>query len=218
MSFDERLCWFGLRLAGWKAPDRQLKDAPDIEATLLDILGHMGEDGRLFSWALSWVKVHGASVIVEKLRKLSKMRPESSVVWLSALAALAVQEGMSKWRPLVKKQAEPRFFFPRDLSEGVIAMKGAVPWLKTLNLLLPEGSLRIRETDVLTPEQLAEIHRQYRNRYLFGPSWRADIVTAIEDGAKTPTEIMKRVGCSYEPAHRVLRELKVAGSKKLRPA
>ena len=54
------------------------------------------------------------------------------------------------------------------------------------------------------------MNRQYRNRYLYGPSWRADIVTAIESGATSPAEIVRRLGCSYEPAHRVFREYALA--------
>lgn len=218
LSFDERLSRVGFRLAGWSPPKGVKAGAPDIEVTLLDIVQQLPEDGRLFSLALSWIKVHGAYVIVEKLRKLSRRKAESSTLWLPALAAYAVQCRLPKWRALLRKLPEPRYFYPPEVSDGAIAMKGAIPWLESLNFRVPEGSLRIRESDVLSPEQLAAIHRQYRNRYLYGPSWRADIVTAIEEGARSPTEVAKRVGCSYEPAHRVFRELKVSGFKKIWPA
>ena len=77
-------------------------------------------------------------------------------------------------------------------------------------MLIAEGSLRIREDDVLPPAVLAKKNKQYRNRLLYGPSWRADIITAIENGAKNPTEISKSIGCSYEPAYRVFTEYSLA--------
>jgi hypothetical protein len=77
-------------------------------------------------------------------------------------------------------------------------------------VIVPTVAIRIRERDVLTPQELAQINRQYRNRYLYGPSWRADIITAIESGAASPSEVMRMAGCSYEPAHRVFREYRLA--------
>jgi hypothetical protein len=64
----------------------------------------------------------------------------------------------------------------------------------------------------MTPEELVKVNQQYRNRYLYGPNWRADIITAIESGLTSPTQIMRRVGCSYEPAHRVWREWQIASA------
>jgi hypothetical protein len=63
---------------------------------------------------------------------------------------------------------------------------------------------------VLVGTLLAAVNLQHRNRYPYGPSWRADIVTAIESGLDSPAAIARRVGCSYEPAHRVPREWRVA--------
>ena len=217
-NFDERLCRVGFRLAGWGPPEPHKAGAPDLEATLLEILECIHEDGRLLSLLVSWIKVHGAYVNVEKLRKLSRKASEQANIWLSAMAGFAIAHQMPKWKTLARRQPEPRYFYPPEVADGAIAMKGAIPWLEKLNFRIPNGSIRIRETDVLSPEELAKVHRQYRNRYLYGPSWRADIITAVEEGARTPTEVVKKVGCSYEPAHRVLRELKVASAKRIRPA
>ncbi len=96
------------------------------------------------------------------------------------------------------------YLFDPEVTQCAVDRKGAIPWLKAVGFLVPEGSLRIRESDVLSPEELVKVNLQYKNRHLYGPGWRADIVTAIESGLKTPAEIAARVGCSYEPAHRVL--------------
>jgi hypothetical protein len=47
------------------------------------------------------------------------------------------------------------------------------------------------------------------NRILFGCNWRADIISAIEIGAKNPTEVKNRLKCSYETAHRVFNDYKL---------
>lgn len=210
-SFDERLSLIGFSLGGWSIPTTLIASAPDIEETLLDAVREVHADAGLFSLLLSWIKVHGAYVIVEKLRKIARRRPEKDVAWLAAVASFAVELGIPKWKVLARRMSETLYLYPQEITESAIGLKGAVPWLDAMNYRVPERSVRIREADALKPEALARFHRQYRNRYLYGPSWRADIITAIEEGARTPTEIAKRTGCSYEPAHRVFREQKVAG-------
>lgn len=185
----------------------------DIERTLLDAIKDIPQDGRLASLVFSWVKVHGEFVIVEKLRKLASQREKAepgATTWLGAVAAFAVREGDARWRILVHRPKAPATLFPKAVAESAIAIKSAEEWLKKLNYLVPTGSLRIREQDILPPRDLLRRHRQYRNRYIYGPSWRADIATAIEQGLRTPASIARAVGCSYEPAYRVFHQLALA--------
>ena len=210
MSFalNDRLRVIGVRLAG--AGDTSGTVEADIEGTLLDAAGEIPRDGRLASLLLSWVKVHGAFVIVEKLAKLEREREKvhsAAVPWLSALAAFAVFRGDHRWKILARRSKETRYLFPRAVTESAVGMKGALEWLKPINFCVPNGSLRIRDDDVLEPGELVRRNAQYRNRYLYGPSWRADIVTAIERGLRSPAAIARAVGCSYEPAHRVYRQI-----------
>ncbi len=58
----------------------------------------------------------------------------------------------------------------------------------------------------MKPEMLARINNQYKNRLLYGANRRADIITAIEFGMKSPYEISKKLNCSYDPAHRIFKE------------
>jgi hypothetical protein len=182
----------------------------DIERTLLEAVKEFPRDARLASLILSWLKVHREFVVVEKLKKLALQREKTepgSTTWLGALAAFAVQERDHRWTPLLHRARERVYLVPKEVVESAVAMKGAVDWLAKYNYVVPVGSLRIREEDVLKPRELIPRNRQYRNRYRYGPSWRADIVSAMEEGAKTPTEIVRAVGCSYEPAYRVHRQL-----------
>ncbi len=213
LSLNDRLVHIGVRLSGGKGKRRSRNARVDIEQTLIDAALAFPEDARLASLVFSWIKVHGSYVIVEKFRKLCArvaIEEHPEIRWSTALAAFAAEHCSHKWKKLVKKSKSPVYLFPQEVTKSAVTMKGSIPWLKKLNFIVPEGSLRIRESDVLTPEELIEANRQYRNRYLFGPSWRADIITAIQMGMKSPMEISKRLGCSYEPAYRVFQEYKLA--------
>ncbi len=56
---------------------------------------------------------------------------------------------------------------------------------------------------------LAKTNVFFRNRLIYGCNWRADIISAIECGSKNPTEIKKRLDCSYETAHRIFNDYQI---------
>ncbi len=205
------LACIGMRFSG-ESLQSACERTVDIENTLLDVMEIFPDDTRLASVFLSWIKVHGNYVIVEKLAKFAAKRAEntgdewSGAPWLSLTAAWAVECGFHKWKKLIKEMPETVYLYPKAASEGAIQLKGAIPWLEPLGFRIPQNSLRIREDDVAPPEKLVQHNLQYRNRYLFGASWRADIITAIQTGVTSPMEIVRAVGCSYEPAYRVSHE------------
>ena len=185
----------------------------DTESVIMDITEVFPDDARLASVFFSWIKVHGNFVVIEKLAKLAVARAKktwNTNPWLSMTAAWAMECGYYKWKKLIEKVQTPTYLYPEKMSESAITLKGAIPWLERLGFRIPVGSLRIRESDVLTPQELMRYNLQYRNRYIYGPSWRADIITAIQRGNTSPMAISRAVGCSYEPAHRISREYLMA--------
>ena len=203
---NHKLAAIGVRLAGIPAES----PAPDLEATLLDASSTACHDGRLESIEFSWIHVHAAHVLVEKLQKqLRHADPVTRLMW-SALAACAVKQGQHKWRKVIEVPTRPVQLFPGNVEASALSLKGPEPWLAEYHILVPAGRLRIRESDILTIEELARMNRQYRNRLLYGASWRADIITAIEEGAATASAIVRQTGCSYEPAHRIRKEYLIA--------
>lgn len=164
--------------------------------------------------------MHGNYVIVEKLLKLlTKAAKETgeSFPWITLVAAWAVECGYHKWRKLIKKEKSPVYLYDPEVSESAILRKGIITWAEPYGFRIPQNSLRIREADVLTPQELIQLNPQYKNRYLFGSSWRADIVTAIQQGITSPTELSRVVGCSYEPAYRISHEYRMAAGVKEYP-
>lgn len=202
------LVCMGMRFSGESLESACKRDV-DIETMILDITEVFPDDTRLVSVFLSWIKVHGNYVIVEKLAKFAAKRANetgTATPWLSMTAAWAVECGFHKWKKLVANVAGPVYLYPKTITEGAIRLKGIIPWLEPLGFRIPVNSIRIREEDVMPPEKLIQYNLQYRNRYLYGPSWRADIITAIQRGITSPAEISRVVGCSYEPAYRISRD------------
>lgn len=216
LTFNDKLNGLGIRITGSAPLKRPQKFGIDIEQTLIEALLQFPGDARLVSLIFSWIKVHGAYVIVEKLAKYTSRYPEKeypSMRWISALAAFAFDNGYYKWKKLIRRSKNPVFLFPKEITKSAIGLKGSVSYLEKLNFFIPKDAIRIREDDVLSPSELIKWNRQYRNRYLYGASWRADIITAIESGLKSPVEISRLIGCSYEPAYRIFREYLLAVSR-----
>jgi hypothetical protein len=175
-------------------------------------------DSKLLSLICSWILVHGDYVVVDKLQKkvgeLDANDPAKT--WMMAVFVFAKSQGMHKWAKWAKKFKHPRYLFGDELTLLAVKRKGEMNLFKDYGIVVPNGALRIRENDALEPAELAQQNKQYRNRLLFGASWRADIITLIQAGAKNPYQIAKVLGCSYEPAHRIFKEYALAqGIKKI---
>ncbi|MCC6646558.1 MAG: hypothetical protein IT374_13420 [Polyangiaceae bacterium] len=68
-------------------------------------------------------------------------------------------------------------------------------------LRVPSGTLRDRREDVLSPEVLVRRHAGYRNRVLMGPSFRADVWTALEHAPDLSiADIARKSSCSFATA------------------
>ncbi len=207
-TLDEKLSIIGVQLAtGLSLQTRKLW--VDIEQTIYEASREIPNDSRLLSLLCSWVLVHGDRVIVEKLMRLQK---KENSPWLVAIAIFAENKGFHKWRRLIKKQKQEMFLIDKSLALSSIRLKGEEPGMKKQNFLIPMGSIRSRDKDALSVQELARINTQYRNRLIYGAAIRSDVITAIEFGFKTPYAIAKAVGCSYEPAHRIFGEYQLVKS------
>ncbi len=82
--------------------------------------------------------------------------------------------------------------------------RGVDPRFDGSALWVPAGSLRERASDILTPEALVRLHPGYRNRVLMGPSWRADVWTALERAPGMATaDLARQIGCPLAAAGQV---------------
>ena len=210
-ELTQRLKLIGFRFGEFRRPMvRRRKLFIDIEETLIVAASEVPRDPRLFSSLLTWFEIHGDYVLFDKLQKrLRKFGNQNATIWTNAVLIHAAHKGFHQAKRWIYSSKEPVFLYPEEVTRSAIELKGAIQYFEEMNYLIPEGSIRIRESDVFTREELLKDNRQYRNRYLYGASWRADIITAIEFGMTSPNEISKRLGCSYEPAHRVWNEYRM---------
>ena len=216
LSLEEKLAAMGVMTATSQLTTEQIA-AVDIEETLADVIVYFGDPGNDQRWlgpVLAWVEVHGSAVIVEKLTKTLKRRIKlgDNVEFASLLAAYAVTQGHKRWRSLLlMAPIALRYVGHPDLAPSLVKIRGEEAWAKGVNFIIPKGSVLPQGKWTLSLSSVAMQNQQYKNRLIYGAQWRADIITAIERGARTPTEASMASGASYEPCHRVFRELEAAG-------
>lgn len=206
----KNLCGIGVEISGTK-PNRKA----DIERTILEASALVDSgDRRILGLLASWILVHGALVWVGKLKRLLTDEKLGNQQVISALSFLALEHGFHEWKTLARKYPE-RALWDSDATRAAIDLKGAEPIFLRAGIMIPEGFLRIRSNDILPLEKLSKAHLQVRLRLIFGTNLRADAVFYLASGVSSPSELMRKIGCSYEPAHRVWKDLKAAGSLEL---
>lgn len=214
LTLSQKLHAIGIRLSISEKGQRSNKKVSlvDIEDVLIEAARQVPDDSKLFSLLCSWIAVHGNYVIVEKLFKKAKKLKADDIAtqWLVAFAIFAKSQGYHKWSKAMKRLNKNLYAFDEILTKSAIQRQGAMSEFEKYNIFIPKGSLRIRHDDALSPLELAKMNNQYRNRLIYGASWRADIITAIQNGLENPYAISKILGCSYEPAYRVFKDYHIA--------
>jgi len=77
-------------------------------------------------------------------------------------------------------------------------------------LRVPKGTFRDRQEDVLSPEALVRRHAGYRNRVLMGPSFRADVWTALEHNPELSiADVARKVSCSFAAAWQAVQDYRL---------
>jgi hypothetical protein len=207
-SLYDDLSGIGIELYGVK-PNR----GADIERTILSASKFIeSEDRRILGLLASWITVHAKLLCVGKLKRLMTIEVLGDPQVISALAFLAVKNGCHELKTLTKRYPEKRIW---DATDTAIKIKGPEESFLQAGLLLPKSNLRIRESDILPLEKLSKVHLQTRLRLIFGANIRADAVYYLSKGELSASELMRKIGSSYEPAHRILEELRCAGSTKV---
>lgn len=182
----------------------------DIEETIIKALYEAIHDGRLLSLIFSWQKIHGEHLIAEKFFKISSLyeRTRGPNHLVNAFCAFSVHLGLHKFKKGAIRLKEEKYL---TLSApGAIKAQGAVDWLKKINILCPTTYFTLKDESIMSSEELIKINLQYRNRFIYGANWRADIITAIQFGYDNPSKIKDLIGCSYEPANRIFKQYKLA--------
>jgi hypothetical protein len=183
----------------------------DIESTLLHAseVGMVEGDLRVLSVLTTWMGVHHARVNADRLVRLVGDHPADRVrAYWSAVAVW-----LGKDRRLGRLVNAYRGGSVDLLPTGnafQLARRGADQRFARSALRVPHGTLRDRPDDVLTPETLVRRHAGYRNRVLFGPTWRADVWTVLDrDPALAVAEVARRASCSFAAAWQTAQDFRL---------
>lgn len=210
MTLEQRLVGIGININSNMA----VHPYTDIERTLYLAILQIPNNLRMLGLILSWVQMHGTRVHVERLNSIcGRKKPE----WMGLVAKFAMHNKQHRWKKLVSSPEE--WVSNGDLQSNLarVKLRGEEIWSKGSRYIVPMGSEAIGAKYVLDPEQLAKINHHYRNKLIYGPNLRADIITAFSAGAKNPYQAHKICHCSYEPAYRVANDLALAGCSPFAP-
>jgi hypothetical protein len=192
----------------------------EIESTLLhaSVLGVDDGDLRVLAVLTTWLGVHHTHVNADRLVRLVGAHPSERVrAYWSAIATW-----LKKDRRLARLggayDGAPIELLPTG-TEFQVKRRGEDERFTGSKLRVPKGTLRDRHEDVLPPEVLVRRHAGYRNRVLMGPSFRADVWTALEHAPDLSiADIARRASCSFATAWQAAQDyrlLRAAGPKTL---
>ncbi len=188
---------------------------PIPDANIEDVLLFASEDGmlegdlRVLGILTQWIGVHCAHVNADRLVRVLTEHPEGRVraYWSAVGAWLHRDRRLARWMRLY--EGAPVDLLP--VGTGLqIERRGEDARFRRSALRVPAGTLRERASDVLSPAQLAQTHAGYRNRVLMGPTWRADVWTALErEPTLTVAEAARRAYCAFGTAWQVKQDFEV---------
>lgn len=172
-----------------------VEDNIDIEKTLVKVLYYIDREGRLLSLLFSWLNTHGGHVIADKFFKEYEKAKEylGETPWFVGVCAFMLDRKDYRFKKGVKPLKKPHHYRNKDQSQ-LIKVKGPVDSLERVNIYLAKSSLRLRERDVFSVDELIKENQQYRNRFVYGANWRSEIITAIQNGVANPNKIANLLG------------------------
>lgn len=185
---------------------------PNAEAPIEETLVHASSAGmdegdlRVLSVLTTWLGVHHGHVNADRLVRCVSEHPSPRVrAYWSAVARWLGKD--RRFARLLALHEGPALELLPVGTDFQIGRRGEDPRFAGSALRVPAETLRDRAADVLTPEALVRLHPGYRNRVRMGPTWRADVWTALERAPDlSAAEAARKVGCSFAAAWQVVQD------------
>lgn len=153
---------------------------PNIEDSILAaaIEGVAG-DFRTLGLLVDWLDIHLPYVNADRLLRV--LENEKNDSYLAFWASIAQRhKGDRRFASLTRKFRGKKINIFGTQSDFLIRKKGEDARFEGTCLQVPEGILRHRSSDILSPKDLTSRHVTYRYRVIMGPSYRADMWAAHE--------------------------------------
>jgi hypothetical protein len=179
-----------------------------IEETLVHASrsGMEDDDLRVLAVLTSWMAQHHAHVNVDRLVRSISADPSPRVraYWAAVAEWLQKDRRFSRVAKLYTGSVIDLLAVGTDFQ---LSRRGEDPRFSGSVLRVPQGTLRDREADVVPPAEMVKRHAGYRNRVRFGPGWRADVWTVLEQNSGlSVAEVARRVGCAFATAWEVAQD------------
>ncbi len=187
------------------------KSDADIESTLLhaSALGMDEGDLRVLAVLTTWLGVHHAHVNADRLVRLVGAHSSHRVraYWAAVAAWLKKDRRLAR---LEGAYEGPRSDLLPTGTDFQVARRGEDERFVGSKLRVPTGTLRDRSEDVVSPEAMVRRHVGYRNRVLMGPSFRADVWTALEQAPDLSiADIARKASCSFATAWQAAQDFRL---------
>ncbi len=177
----------------------------NIEDTLLaaSVEGMEYDDLRVLAVLATWIKIHHTWINVDRLtRAVSNAQSKRVRAFWSATAAWLRKD--RRFTRMLSAYTGSRIDIMRSGTVFQIKRKGEDPRFKDTCLRVPASVLRDRDSDVMRPAELSRIHKTYRLRVLMGPTYRADMWSALEsDPSLSVSELARRTYGSFATAWQI---------------
>ncbi len=183
----------------------------DIESTLVyaSSLGMEQGDLRVLAVLTTWLGVHHAHVNADRLVRLVGADPSERVHAYWAAVATWLRRDRRLARLAGGVDGERIDLLPTGTS-FLLERRGEDERFRGTRLRVPKGTLRDRQEDVLPEEVLVRRHAGYRNRVLMGPSFRADVWTALERAPDLSiADVARMASCSFATAWQVAQDFRL---------
>ncbi len=201
-ELTEALAGIGMNVAAHSKDDANIEDT--LYFASLD--GLERNDLRALSLVTQWLGVHIRRVNADRITRLIALTDVDRMrAYWSAIAFWHIKD--RRFSRLVSLYKGPTLDLLSSGTEFHIRRRGEDPRFKGSTLRVPNGVLRVRESDVLPPMELARRHRAYRWRIIVGPTYRADMLALLEtDPTLSVAELARKTYGSFATAHEVKRD------------
>ncbi len=191
--------------------------AANIEDTLYfaSLEGMDRDDLRTLSVLTMWLSVYSRWINADRLVRVLQSQECSERVRCFWTAFSRWMEKDRRFARLAAFYKGPRLDLLAAGMDFLVRRFGEDPRFQHGPLRVPANTLRIRESDVLTPAELARHHRVFKARVMMGPSYRADLWASLEqDPSLSVAEIARRGHASFATAWQVKQDFNMVAGKR----
>ncbi len=200
----------------------QPKEAYDLEASLLFMGVLISERplrlGRflpvLFLWLSNYSKFINAQKITKMMTAYDEIHQTESCYALELMKRYLRFHEPKRYKTALKIRPIKEAFYldqrMKELVDMALELEGFPEWLDVHSgYMMPKSTFHTKSMDVLSEKVLFDRNEQFRLRLLMGVCYRADALWMLKrEPALTPTQLAAECFMSYEPAHRLLHELR----------